>query len=45
MTITVEADFKGFASSQDNIDMALHLLGNLDSLISYTSKNPRQTMF
>lgn len=45
MTVTTEANFKGYATLQDNIAMALHLVGNFEDLITYTAKNRKQTMF
>jgi len=36
MTVTTLADFKGYAYAKDNIDMAVHLFGNLAQFIPHS---------
>lgn len=36
MTVTTLADFKGYASVEDNKAMSIHLFGNLAELVPYS---------
>jgi hypothetical protein len=45
MSITTEADFKGYSSVSDNIAMSLHLLNNIPEFIKQAEKKERRAIF